>query len=70
MAELEDYDTCVKLIRSTAPTDPNGRKIPIAAVVTPSSVLGIEAGTFDLPKEADWVGFVRCSAPYPTPTPP
>ena len=57
MAELEDYDTCVKLIRSTAPTDPTGRKIPIAAVVTPSSVLGIEAGTFDLPKEVDWLGF-------------
>ena len=57
VAELEDYDTCVKLIRSTAPTDPTGRKIPIAAVVTPSSVLGIEAGTFDLPKEVDWVGF-------------
>lgn len=57
VAELEHYATCVKLIRATAATDSSGRPIPIAAVVTPSSVQGIEAGVFDLPKEVDWVGY-------------
>ena len=57
VAELDHYETCVKLIRATAATDPSGRPIPIAAVVTPSSVQGIEAGVFDLPKEVDWVGY-------------
>jgi hypothetical protein len=44
-------------IRATAAADPSGRPIPIAAVVTPSSVLGIEQGTFALPPEVDWIGF-------------
>eukprot|EP01046_Picozoa_sp_COSAG06_P066556 COSAG06_NODE_16845_length_977_cov_1.300683_1_plen_56_part_10 len=30
--------------------------MPILAVVTPSATVGIEQGTFDLPKEVDWIG--------------
>ena len=56
-AELAHYTTCVKLIRATAAVDPAGRPIPIAAVVTPSSVQGIEVGVFELPPEVDWLGF-------------
>ena len=56
-AEMVNYTSCVKLIRATAATDTRGRKIPIAAVVTPSSVLGIEFGQFALPPEVDWIGF-------------
>ena len=56
-AEMANYTTCVQLMRATAATDPVGRKLPIAAVVTPSSVLGIEYGQFALPPEVDWIGF-------------
>ena len=44
------YGTLVKAIKASAP------HIPIAAVVTPSDVRGIEFGAYALPPEVDWVG--------------
>ena len=44
------YGTIVKAIKRSAP------HIPIAAVVTPSAVRGIEFGAFELPPEVDWLG--------------
>ena len=60
-AQMEIYSVCVKLIKASAPT------IPIAAVVTPSSVLGIEFGGYALPPEVDWIGFDNCELPLPPP---
>jgi len=45
------YGTMVRAIRKSAPA------IPIAAVVTPSSVKGIEFGEYSLPPEVNWIGF-------------
>jgi hypothetical protein len=44
------YGTIVRAIKHSAP------HIPIAAVVTPSAVRGIEFGAFSLPPEVDWIG--------------
>ena len=44
------YGTLVKAIKTSAP------HIPIAAVVTPRDVRGIEFGAYALPPEVDWIG--------------
>jgi hypothetical protein len=44
------YAILVKAIKESAP------HIPIAAVVTPSAVKGIEYGAYSLPPEVDWIG--------------
>lgn len=44
------YGTLVKAIKTSAP------QIPIAAVITPSAVRGIEFGAYSLPPEVDWIG--------------
>ena len=44
------YGTLLKAIKASAP------HIPIAAVVTPSAVRGIEFGAYSLPPEVDWIG--------------
>lgn len=44
------YGTLVKAIKTSAP------HIPIAAVVTPSAVRGIEFSAYSLPPEVDWIG--------------
>ena len=51
------YGTMCKFLKEKVP------HIPILAVVTPSATVGIEMGSFDLPKEVDWIGMDNCAQP-------
>eukprot|EP01052_Picozoa_sp_SAG31_P017156 SAG31_NODE_1161_length_9593_cov_3.825629_7_plen_609_part_00 len=46
-----NYTACCKLLKTSAPS------VPILAIMTPSEVLGLEAGVFELPAEVDIIGF-------------